>query len=75
MSWVEVFFAYIVTVDAVVATADVWGPLLTGAACLGIAARLAPGRGRHRRTRRPDTSGDDADNAPALTTLTPSPRL
>lgn len=69
MSWVDLFFAYVTAVDAVVSTVSVWGPLLLGAASLGWGVRRAPRGRRRRRTRRPDMSAADADNSPDAAAL------
>ncbi|WP_434593462.1 hypothetical protein [Streptomyces sp. A5-4] len=66
MTWLNVFFAYIQVVDAVITTADVWFPTLVGGAALGWGVHRLPRRGRHRRTRRPDTSGQDAHTPPDI---------
>jgi hypothetical protein len=72
MTLVDVFSAYVTAIHAVVTTAHVWWPALLGGASLGWGVRRAPRRGRHRRTRRPDTSGQGADICPDLAAPAPT---
>lgn len=69
---IDLFLAYVGVVDAVISTAHVWGPLMLGAGSLGWDVRRTPRRRRHRRTRRPDTSGHDPDTPPDMTASAPS---
>ncbi|MFD3608977.1 hypothetical protein ACFWXA_13050 [Streptomyces atroolivaceus] len=71
MTWLDVFLAYGHAVDVVMSAVHVWGPVLLGAASLGVNVRRIPRRGRHRRTR-PDASGHDADTPPDIGALMPA---
>lgn len=60
MNWLDLILAYGHAVDAVLAAADVWAPLLLAVASLGWRVRQVPSR-RYRRDNRPDTSGQGPD--------------
>ncbi|MEU1815207.1 hypothetical protein ABZ543_08410 [Streptomyces roseifaciens] len=62
MIWLYLFVSYGEAVDAVLSTADVWGSVVLGAACLGRGVRRIPGRRRGT-----DSSPDsDADSLPDI---------
>ncbi|KPI33369.1 hypothetical protein OV450_1457 [Actinobacteria bacterium OV450] len=61
MFWLNLFVAYVQTVDKVISTAPVWAPIAAALVAIGAGVRRSPRR-RPRRTDRPDTGGHDADN-------------
>lgn len=71
--WLDVLVELAEGVGVVVATADVWGPVLAGTGLLVVGWRLRPGGGRHRTPSAPWASARAVARTVASALVRPAP--